>query len=150
MKKIIAIAILALTLPTITFAAMDPILQECVQRGYETEYSTDGLTGYCVLPDKSKCILDDFNNGTCGAQYKNEDYCVSEGHLVWGTSKCCTGTEAYLKPNHIGQPSCLRISAVQKIINQIKYNPLVWFGGVGTIFIFVIFFIILKTRKRNN
>ena len=151
MKKTICLVILSLLFPySVTFAAADPELKECIQRGYETEYSQDGNTSYCVLPDKSKCVLEDFNNGTCGTQYKNEDYCVAEGGLVWDTNKCCADTEAYLLPYHLGQTSCVKISMIEKVYNQIKYNPLVWLYGGGIIFIFMIFFIILKIKRRKN
>ena len=146
MKFIIALTIFILTWPATTFAAIDPALKECLQRGYEQTFR-DGVI-YCVLPDKSQCAVENFNNGTCGAQYKNADYCVAEGRPVWDSDKCCAGTEAYLRPNFMGQPSCVKISSAQKIYDQIRYNPLVWIGGIGIALVLAIFFKISKTKKQ--
>jgi hypothetical protein len=149
MKKIVfTISILAL-LPSTAFAALDPELKECLQRGYEQVYEEDE-TSYCIFPDGNKCVLTEFNNGTCGAQYKNENYCVAEGRVVWDAEKCCPGTEAYLKPYHVGQTSCTQISTLEKLYDQIRYNPFIWVYSTGIIFIFIIFFIIFKVRKRKN
>ncbi len=136
-------------LPSTAFAALDPEFKECLQRGYEQTYGEDE-TSYCIFPDGNKCVLGEFNNGTCGAQYKNENYCIAEGLPVWDTKKCCPGTEAYLKPYHTGQASCIQISTIEKIYDQIRFNPFTWMYAGGIISIFIIFFIIFKTKKRKN
>jgi len=145
MKKIIAIAIFLLVLPSIVFAAMDPALKECVQRGYETVFQNGG--NYCVLPDKSQCSIEEFNNGSCGAQYKTENYCIAEGTFVWDTDKCCAGTEAYLAGKTLGQARCIKVSLAQKVYDQFRYNPYILFGS-GLLIVIVILGI-LKLKKRN-
>ena len=145
MKKIIAIAIFTIVLPSTVFAAMDPALKECVQRGYETVFQNE--KNYCVLPDKNQCSIEEFNSGTCGAQYKMENYCITEGTFVWDTDKCCAGTEAYLAGKTLGQARCIKVSLTQKVYDQFRYNPYILFGG-GLLIVIAIFFI-LKSKKRN-
>lgn len=149
MKKIILIINLILLLPSVALAALDPQFKECLQRGYQQTYGADEIS-YCVFPDGNKCALVDFNNGLCGTRYKNENYCVTEGRPVWDLKKCCPGTEAYLRPYHSGQPSCIQISTAEKIYDQIRYNPFNWIYLTGIILIFIISFIIFKIRKQKK
>lgn len=146
MKKISLVIALALLLPSVASAAMDPALKECLQRGYETVFQNE--KSYCVFPDKSECSIGEFNNGACGTQWKTENYCIAEGNLVWDTDKCCPGTEAYLAGKTLGQAECIKVSLSQKVYDQFRYNPFVIFGSIGLILVVVTFFI-LKARKRN-
>ncbi len=136
----------SLFIPSISFAAMPPELKECMQRGYEVEYTQEGISN-CILPNGNKCTLENFNAGTCGLEYKNEDYCVTEGLPVWDKDKCCPGTVPYT--DQIAQATCTRLSATQAILYQITQNfPTTLLSGAGIIFIFIIFFIILKKRRK--
>jgi hypothetical protein len=119
-KNIILTITILIILSSNIFSAMDPRLKECVQRGYEIEVESEKR--YCIFPDENKCLLDEFNNGSCGIEYKTNDYCVKEGEFVWDEDKCCKGTQAYLPPNFAGQTRCIKISLIQKVLNQIKYN----------------------------
>lgn len=88
-------------------AAMDPLFKECLQRGYTSE----GIPpeNQCVFPDGSRCPMLQFNNGTCGKDFRTEDYCIKEGDFVWDKDKCCAGMEPYLKCGYKGHPSCRKI-----------------------------------------
>lgn len=108
MNKIILLlaSLFLLTISTAS-ASMDPFFMECMQRGYESE----GIPpdNYCVFPDGSRCPMLQFNNGTCGKEFKIEDYCVKEGDFVWDKDKCCLGMEPYLKCGYTGQQTCRKI-----------------------------------------
>lgn len=149
MKKILITIIVLIAFSTIVNAAMDPRLKECIQRGYETTY--DSEIQYCIFPDGNRCPLEDFNNGLCGLEYKIENYCVKEGLPVWDKDKCCEGTEAYLPPDVMGQPTCRDISLSQKISGQflyLLYRPIFSISVIVflTIAVFIVFWI-LKKRK---
>ena len=145
MKKILFISMLILS-SLLVNAAMDQFSKECLQRGYETAYY-DGIK-YCVFSDGVKCPLDAFNNGLCGSEYKIEPYCVKEGNPVWDTDKCCEGTEAYSRPGHMAQPSCLKVSLMQKLSDYAKYNPFLPIGVI--IFIGFIVWLIRKRKIVNS
>ena len=146
MKKIVTLAILAaLFIPSISFAAMNPDLKECMQRGYEVEY-TQGESVNCILPDDRKCTLENFNADLCGLEYKSKAYCVAEGLPVWDKNKCCPGTvpDTY----QISQATCTHLSTTQTISSQIILNlPTILFSGATIIFLSVILAILRKKRK---
>ena len=81
-------------------AAIDPIYKECMQR----EYQVDGQ--YCIFPDSSRCLLEEFNTGKCGQHWLTDDYCVKEGRYIWDAERCCEGLVAYLPKGMAGQASC--------------------------------------------
>lgn len=84
------------------FTAISPYYKEVIQRGYI-------INGDSVeFPDGSGCLIVDFNNGKCGEKWKNEDYCIAEGGMVWDEDKCCEGLEPYLAPGINGQAVCKR------------------------------------------
>lgn len=124
-KTIVLLTMLILTAFSV-MAAMDPRLKECMQRGYETQvyynHPTHAAGEFCVFPDGSECELEEFDAGTCGLKFKTEDYCVPEGKPVWDKDRCCPGTIAYLKPYHMGQPTCQVISLPERVYNQLQYN----------------------------
>lgn len=127
---LLLVANVMMMVPSVSHAALSPELKECVQRGYEVVSNGEGL-GSCVFPDGSVCAVQAFNEGSCGASYKTENYCVAKGVTVWDTERCCAGTEAYLKPYHTGQASCAEISLAEKVYNRIRFNPRlgVYIGG---------------------
>ncbi len=75
-----------------------------MQRGYQV--TTEGEVDYCVMPDGSKCVLEDFNAQTCGQNFFSQDYCIEEGEYVWDAEKCCRGLVAYLPEGMAGQARC--------------------------------------------
>jgi len=135
-----------LLLPRASFSADDPRNKECSQRSYKIEAYVTGEK-YCVFPNGNKCLLEEFNEGRCGVEFKTENYCVKEGAPVWDKDKCCPGLIAYLKPYHIGQPSCIKISIFERIYNQLKYNPYLWMLG-GLILILAVGHLIYRKIKR--
>lgn len=102
-------------------AAVNPVFKECVQRGYET--AKVNSTYYCLFPDGSNCTIESFNNGSCGSEFRTDDYCVEEGTMVWDEEMCCPGTEAYMPPGRLGQPACVKVSATEKLVDQLEYRP---------------------------
>lgn len=63
-------------------ASVSPVYKECVQRGYQLEEDFEQGISYCIFPDNSKCLIEDFNNGVCGQEFMTEDYCIEEGIMV--------------------------------------------------------------------
>lgn len=92
--------ILWLIIPFFSFGAINPIYKECMQRGYNVSGE------YCVFPDSSQCLLEDFNGGKCGQKWMTDDYCIPEGRYVWDNDKCCDGLVAYLPEGMAGQATC--------------------------------------------
>ena len=103
---------------TATFGMIDPRYKECMQRGYEV--SGD----YCVFPDGSRCNIDSFNSGACGAEWMTENYCISEGVAVWDEELCCEGLIAYLPSGTAGQAKCTSI--VEATENEFVLNWITW------------------------
>ena len=153
MKKAALAFVLLIALASAVSAAMNPAFKECMQRGYKIEsynsYSTAHAEGqYCVFPDGSECLLEEFNSGRCGATFMTNDYCVKEGQFVWDRDRCCSGTIAYLKPYHAGQSMCIKISIPERVYNQLKYNMKIWlYLAVLAGLIASAVFIIRKIRK---
>jgi hypothetical protein len=102
----------------IATAAINDYYKEVMQRGY----SIDGDS--VVLPDSSKCSIDDFNNRLCGKEFFDLDYCVAEGNYVWDDEKCCKGLVAYLPEGVSGQATCRKKGKVD--FSLVLRNPLLW------------------------
>jgi hypothetical protein len=100
--------------PAIAAARIDASHKECLQRGY----SVDG--GNCTLPDGVVCPVGEFNEGTCGAQYKTAEYCVAQGNYVWDEDKCCDGLVATEEDS--GDSTCKERSLLGRLIRR----PLFW------------------------
>lgn len=129
-------------IPIFVLAAMPPSDKECVQRGYEMNVGDNiPYIPYCVFPDGSKCPIEDFNKGICGAEFKIEDYCVKKGVPVWDKDKCCSGLRPDLSWGKIGQATC-------QPIFKIIYNPYFW--PVLVVIGFLIFWLIKKLIKKKK
>ena len=125
--------------PFLTEAAIDPVYKECSQRGYQLEGN------YCVFPDSTKCLLEEFNNGKCGQKWMTDDYCIPQGQYVWDKGKCCEGLVAYLPEGMAGQASCQPKSKV-----MLKKTFFESFGGIALIVLALLgllFFLKRKNRK---
>jgi len=125
------------------FAAMNPDLKECMQRGYEIKASPNQET-LCIFPDNSNCTIKDFNQGVCGVEFMIEDYCVPEGKVVWDKDKCCEGLKPHLVT--IGQATCQPFSV--RFIENLKYNPIRWFCII--IFLVLIGYVIYRIKKKRS
>lgn len=153
MKKLICLFIFALLFPVAAGAALDPVLKECMQRGYEAV--NEGDLVYCRFPSGRECLIQDFNKGICAPEFKHDSYCVPEGRTVWDADKCCPGSEAYLPPNHTGQTSCVKITTFQKMIDHIRYSMIVgtilflplWIDAVAIGF--VILLVVVWRKKKS-
>jgi len=104
----------------VAVAEIDPLYKECMQRGY----SIDGE--YCVFPDSSKCLLEQFNVNICGEEWFTDDYCVPENEPVWDAERCCDGLVAYLPDEADGQPKCMNA----KIVNAVDVNFWLVIGSI--------------------
>jgi hypothetical protein len=120
-------------------AAINPIYKECSQRGY-------GIEGdYCVFPDSTKCLLEDFNSGQCGEKWMTDDYCIPEGGYVWDSGRCCEGLVAYLPEGMAGQASCQKKSKV--MVKKTFFDSYAGIGLVILSLIGILFFLRRKNRK---
>lgn len=147
MKKIIIYLFVLIFFSIIVNAAMDPDLKECIQRGYDVKAFPNQET-VCLFPDGSNCTISNFNLGFCGENFMTKNYCVKEGLSVWDKDKCCEGTEAYLPPNFIGQPTCRNISITQKISDQLVYHS--FFTPPFILILIIVIFIIFWILKKAN
>jgi len=121
-------------------AAINPVYKECSQRGYQI----DGK--YCVFPDSTKCLLEEFNNGKCGEKWMTDDYCIPEGNYVWDADKCCEGLVAYLPDGMAGQASCQPKSKV-----MVKKTFFDSFGGIALVVVVLLgLLFFLKRNKRKS
>ncbi len=119
MKSVFVVFVFLLNIYTAK-AMIDPFYKEAVQRGY----SMDGDS--VILPDKSKCSIEDFNNRVCGKEFFDLDYCVPEGEYIWDEEKCCEGLVAYLQEGVDGQATCRKKGKVD--FSEVLRNPLLWLG----------------------
>lgn len=101
-------------------AAINPYYKEALQRGY----AIDG--DYVILPDSSRCLLDDFNNQRCGKDFFDLPYCVPEGKYVWDDNACCDGLAAYLPSGVDGQATCQKKGNID--FSETLRNPMLWIG----------------------
>lgn len=83
-----------------SFAAISDYYKEVLQRGYIIQGDS------VQLPDGQYCLIEDFNNNRCGQEWKNKDYCIPEGGLVWDPDRCCEGLEAWQDPDRDGHTIC--------------------------------------------
>lgn len=116
-------------------AAINPLYQECMQRGY----TVDGDS--CVMPDGSKCFLEDFNTGACGSEFFEKEYCVPEGEYVWD-GPCCEGLVPYLPDDVAGQATCQPRSS--KVLSQVKGTWMLW------LLLGLVLIIIVVARRRRK
>ncbi len=129
--------------------------KECLQRGYEldTGYNLhwrgyedipdDPLSLFCLFPDRNYCLNSEFNEGSCGVEYKTEDYCIKQGDYVWDEDKCCSGLKPHLVA--IGHPTCQPFSV--RFTENLKYNPIYWFGII--VFLVLIGYVVYRIRKKR-
>ncbi len=118
-------------------AAIDPVYKEAMQRGYPIEGDS------VVLPDGSKCLLEDFNNQLCGKEFFDKDYCVEEGSYVWDNDACCEGLVPYLPMGVDGQATCVKKGKVD--FSETLRNPMLWVGILA--FTAVVFFSLMLAKK---
>ena len=131
MPKLMLLFVLTLVLLPVATAAMDPVFKECLQRGYEA--TRDEGTLYCVFSDTSRCPLEAFNENGCGQEFFTQDYCIGEGNPVWEEDLCCSGTQAYIPPNHAGQKTCQDISFLKKVVDHFYFNPLLRYSVISVL-----------------
>jgi len=134
-KSIFFIFIILTSIPVT--AAIHPRYKEAMQRGYRTEGDS------VVLPDDTKCLIDDFNNKRCGEKYFNQPYCVPEGNYVWDDNACCEGLKPYLPAGVDGQAVCR--AKGQADFSETLRNPLLWLGILA--FTAVVFCSLLVAKK---
>ena len=116
--RIIHILLALVICSTFVVASLPEEIKECVQRGYATE------SGYCIFPDDSRCLYEEFNQGLCGQEFMIEDYCIGEGVLVWDQDKCCEGLMPYLSVR-FGQPKCEQITLSKQIDSFVKHYMII-------------------------
>jgi len=98
-----AIYLTAAALPAPATAALDANLKECVQRGYE--FAIRNGVQYCIFPDKTECLISEFNQNLCGENFKTKIYCVSQGHYAWDKQMCCRKLK-FTTDNKLAQATC--------------------------------------------
>lgn len=108
-------------------AALDPILKECVQRGYEFAIR-DGIE-YCIFPDKTECLMDEFNQGQCGNDFKTNLYCVPQGQYVWDQYACCRSLK-YTENNGLAQATCEFDYTREILVKLILLVSQLFIGGI--------------------
>ena len=121
-----------------TFAAMDPTTKECRQRGYETDVDRGVPIVYCKFPDGSRCRMEEFSEGTCGAEWKTENYGIKAGDYVWDQNCCFGNVPNTLGLLFIGQQRCIKI----------YQDPIFWLGSI--IAVVIIILIIKKLKKKRT
>ena len=123
-------------------ATINPFYKECSQRGYQI----DG--DYCVFPDSTKCLIEDFNKGECGEQWMTDDYCIPEGRYVWDSEKCCEGLVAYLPEGMAGQATCQKKPEV--MINKAFLDSPYWWGIGLTVLALLGALLLFRKKKRKG
>lgn len=137
MKSILFLVIIILANIFTATAMIDPYYKEAVQRGYRIEGDS------VVLPNDTKCLIDDFNNKRCGKEYFDQPYCVAEGNYVWDDNACCEGLKSYLPAGVDGQAYCKAKGQVD--FSETLRNPLLWLGILA--FTGLVFSSLLLARK---
>ena len=131
---------------TFVWGALPEDIKECMQRGYIFE------SKYCIFPDGSKCLNEEFNKEICGQEFMTKDYCIKEGVLVWDEEKCCEGLMSYLD-GRFGQPKCEQITLTRQINSFVKQYMIIEIAltilliGILTVIIWFFSWIIKKLRK---
>ena len=136
MKSVSIVFVFLLNIITAT-AMIDPYYKEAVQRGYRIEGDS------VVLPNDTKCLIDDFNNRRCGKEYFDAPYCVAEGNSVWDDNACCEGLKPYLPAGVDGQAYCKAKGQVD--FSETLRNPFLWLGILA--FTGLVFSSLLLVRK---
>ena len=126
-----------LLIPFFANSAIDPVYKECSQRGYQIKGN------YCVFPDSTQCLLEEFNNGKCGQEWMTEDYCIPEGKYVWDSGRCCEGLVAYLPKGMAGQASCQPKSKV-----MVKKTFFDSYGGIALVVVALLGLLFFLKRKK--
>ena len=139
MKSKTILLILSTLVPFLIQATINPVYKECSQRGYQL----DGK--YCVFPDSTKCLLEDFNNGKCGEKWMTDDYCIPEGRYVWDAGRCCEGLVAYLPKGMAGQASCQPKSKVMA-----KKTFFDSYGGIALLLFALLGILFFLKRKKQK
>lgn len=137
MKFLLSLALIILANTLTATAAINPVYKEAMQRGYPI------MGDSVLLPDSSKCSLDDFNSQRCGKEFFDLDYCVPEGNYVWDEDACCDGLVPYLPPGVDGQEICRKKGQVD--FSETLRNPFLWLGILG--FTAVVFGSLLLAKK---
>ena len=127
----------SLLLPSFASAGIDPRYKEALQRGYPM------MGDSVILPDGSRCHVDDYNLGLCGLQFQVGDYCVEQGRYVWDEGKCCPGLVAWLPEGEDGQATCQKSSTVFWL--KAAASPLVW--GLGGLLAGGAIFMLARRRR---
>ncbi len=145
------IALLLLFFTTEAHAAINPDYANAMERGYSI--SGDSV----VFPNGSKCLLSEFNNGTCGQKWMTEDYCVPEGAYVWNNDRCCEGLEPYLKKGYDGQKRCVKKQKDDEEKkeesswwNDLMSNSMFWIGLLIPFILLIYIAISVKKRIKNQ
>lgn len=144
------ITILLLFFTMVAHAAINPDYANAMERGYSI--SGDSV----VFPNGSKCLLSEFNNGTCGQEWMTDDYCVPEGAYVWNDDKCCEGLEPYLKEGHDGQERCVKKRKNEKDVeesswwNDLMSNSMFWIGLLIPFILLIYIAISVKKKIKNQ
>ena len=144
MKKTLIIFIIIYIVPSNLFGAISPHYKEAMQRGFKI-VAGDSV----IFPDGTGCRIKDFNEGTCGKEWFDKAYCISEGVAVWDENKCCEGLAPYLPENVDGQATC------QPVDDSWFTNKTIMYFFLGVLIplgLFVFLAIKAKTNlsKKNN
>lgn len=154
------------------FAQQNPDHEECVQRGFDVIgerglfeeclngnysnynecskiYNQSGRNIFCRFNDGNICLLDSFNDGSCGSEYMSDEYCVEEGVYVWDEGNCCEGLHPYPLAN-IGHPKCMNVSLKERVIDYMIISPTLTFGLLGLFFVLVIGFVVKRVFFKNK
>ncbi len=131
--------VLFILIPSLSKGAINPVYKECMQRGYN-------LSGdYCVFPDSSQCLLEDFNAGECGQKWMTDDYCIPQGNYVWDAERCCEGLVAYLPEGMAGQATCQSKQA--SLFKKIFFD---YYGGAILLTLLLALLFLYFKRKRGK
>lgn len=130
--------IVFLFFPAVSFAGIDPIQKECLQRGYQVSGEI------CVFPNGTSCLLEKFNDKSCGLEFRKEAYCVPKGGYVWDEKKCCPGLKSFLKKNEKQLTCESKTELFFKNPFTISVGLLLVIGGAGTVLYF------LKKKRQKS
>jgi|SRR5690606_7165758 len=125
-----------------TSAKINPKYANAYERGYDVRNDS------VIFPDGSKCLIEEFNNGACGFQWMDVEFCVEQGKSVWHEQNCCEGLSAQLSPENDGQKKCVKKSKSKESHwwDFILNNTMFW---IGVLFPFlVIGYIALSIRRK--
>lgn len=104
-------------------ALPNPSAAFCEHQGYAYKMEgADGNNASCYFNENEKCDAWQFFRGECGVEFLKEFPCVEEGKEVYADfEKCCKGLTSYSSKKVIGgQPTCIKISPLGKIVLALK------------------------------